>query len=280
MAPIKFEDHIKEQLEERRISPSASGWEKLNARLDENENRQKSNKKWWLGIAALLVIAVAVGGFMLKSENGTIEEQIVDTPSEKTSEEITKPVENSGIPSEEKDNNSAIAAEEVKEEIKEETEKTEPEIIQNQLKKDSKKIIPAHNEIGIATIDVQEVKTETSEQIVPKIDKINPNFINPTKTEEDFIAQNENLIQTKLEEVIRSLEANSEDSVSDAEVNALLLAAASDLDQDYQKEFANPYSAEALLAEAEHEIEKSFRDKIFQLLKEGYSKAKNAVALD
>ena len=276
MAPIKFEEHIKEQLEERRISASAASWEKLSARLDENENRQKSNKKWWLGIAALLVIAIAVGGFMLKSENGTIEEQIVNTPNEKTSEEILKPVENSGIPSEEKENSSAIAAEE----IKRETEKNKPEIIQNQLKTDSEKIIPIHNEIGVASIDMQEVKTETSEKVVPKIDKINPNFVNPTKTEEAFIAQNENLIQNKLEEVIKSLEANSTDSVSDAEVNALLLAAASDLDQDYQKEFTNPYSAEALLAEAEQEIEKSFRDKIFQLLKEGYSKAKNAVALD
>tara|TARA_B100000678_G_scaffold97368_1_gene81447 strand:- start:1289 stop:2119 length:831 start_codon:yes stop_codon:yes gene_type:complete len=276
MAPIKFEEHIKEQLEERRISASAASWEKLSARLDENENRQKSNKKWWLGIAALLVVAIAVGGFMLKSENGTIEEQIVNTPNEKTSEEILKPLENSGIPSEEKENSSAIAAEE----IKRETEKNKPEIIQDQLKTDSEKIIPIHNEIGVASIDMQEVKTETSEKVVPKIDKINPNFVNPTKTEEAFIAQNENLIQNKLEEVIKSLEANSTDSVSDAEVNALLLAAASDLDQDFQKEFTNPYSAEALLAEAEQEIEKSFRDKIFQLLKEGYSKAKNAVALD
>lgn len=276
MAPIKFEEHIKEQLEERRISASAASWEKLSARLDENENRQKSNKKWWLGIAALLVVAIAVGGFMLKSENGTIEEQIVNTPNEKTSEEILKPLENSGIPSEEKENSSAIAAEE----IKRETEKNKPEIIQDQLKTDSEKIIPIHNEIGVASIDMQEVKTETSEKVVPKIDKINPNFVNPTETEKDYIAQNESLIQHKIEEVLRSLETNAEDSITDAEVNALLLAAASDLQENYQKEYSNQYSAEALLAEAEKEIEKSFRDKIFQLLKEGYSKAKNAVALD
>ena len=276
MAPIKFEEHIKEQLEERRISPSAGSWEKLNARLDENENQQKTNKKWWLGIAALLVIAISVGGFMLKSENGTIEEQIVDTPSEKTSEEITKPVEKSGIPSREKENNSAIAAEEVKEEIKEETEKTEPEIIQNQLKKG----ISVHNKTGLAEVEVKEANTEASEKSMAKIDKINPNFINPTETEKDYIAQNESLIQHKIEEVLRSLETNAEDSITDAEVNALLLAAASDLQENYQKEYSNQYSAEALLAEAEKEIEKSFRDKIFQLLKEGYSKAKNAVALD
>ena len=276
MAPIKFEEHIKEQLEERRISASAASWEKLSARLDENENRQKSNKKWWLGIAALLVIAISVGGFMLKSENGTIEEQIVETPTEKTSEEITKPAKNSGILSEEKNKNSAIAAEEVKEEIKEETEKTEPEIIQNQLKKG----ISVHNKTGLAEVEVKEANTEASEKSMAKIDKINPNFINPTETEKDYIAQNESLIQHKIEEVLRSLETNAEDSITDAEVNALLLAAASDLQENYQKEYSNQYSAEALLAEAEKEIEKSFRDKIFQLLKEGYSKAKNAVALD
>ena len=276
MAPIKFEEHIKEQLEERRISPSAGSWEKLNARLDENENQQKTNKKWWLGIAALLVIAISVGGFMLKSENGTIEEQIVETPTEKTSEEITKPAENSGILSEEKNKNSAIAAEEVKEEIKEETEKTEPEIIQNQLKKG----ISVHNKTGLAEVEVKEANTEASEKSMAKIDKINPNFINPTETEKDYIAQNESLIQHKIEEVLRSLETNAEDSITDAEVNALLLAAASDLQENYQKEYSNQYSAEALLAEAEKEIEQSFRNKIFDLLKEGYSKAKNAVALE
>ncbi|MEO2071464.1 MAG: hypothetical protein ABGW99_09015 [Zunongwangia sp.] len=272
MAPIKFEEHIKEQLEERRISASAASWEKLSARLDENENRQKSNKKWWLGIAALLVIAIAVGGFMLKSENGTIEEQIVNTPNEKTSEEILKPVENSGIPSEEKENSSAITAEE----IKRETEKNKPEIIQNQLKKG----ISVHNKTGLAEVEVKEANTEASEKSMAKIDKINPNFINPTETEKDYIAQNESLIQHKIEEVLRSLETNAEDSITDAEVNALLLAAASDLQENYQKEYSNQYSAEALLAEAEKEIEQSFRNKIFDLLKEGYSKAKNAVALD
>jgi len=213
---------------------------------------------------------------MLKSENGTIEEQIVETPTEKTSEEITKPAKNSGILSEEKNKNSAIAAEEVKEEIKEETEKTEPEIIQNQLKKG----ISVHNKTGLAEVEVKEANTEASEKSMAKIDKINPNFINPTETEKDYIAQNESLIQHKIEEVLRSLETNAEDSITDAEVNALLLAAASDLQENYQKEYSNQYSAEALLAEAEKEIEKSFRDKIFQLLKEGYSKAKNAVALD
>lgn len=276
MAPIKFEEHIKEQLEERRISPSAASWEKLSARLDENENRQKSNKKWWLGIAALLVIAISVGGFMLKSENGTIEEQIVETPSK----EFTEPDENSVIPSTEKENKSAIAAEELKEETKEEKEEIKPETIQDQLKKDAEAIIPANNEIGLATIDVKEVKKPITKESILKIDNINPDFINPTETEKDYIAQNESLIQNKIEEVLRSLESNTEDSITDAEVNALLLAAASDLDQDYQKEFANTYSAEALLAEAEQEIEKSFRDKIFDLLKQGYSKAKNAVALE
>ena len=276
MAPIKFEEHIKEQLEERRISPSAASWEKLSARLDENENRQKSNKKWWLGIAALLVIAISVGGFMLKSENGTIEEQIVETPSK----EFTEQDENSVIPSTEKENKSAIAAEELKEETKEEKEEIKPETIQDQLKKDAEAIIPANNEIGLATIDVKEVKKPITKESILKIDNINPDFINPTETEKDYIAQNESLIQNKIEEVLRSLESNTEDSITDAEVNALLLAAASDLDQDYQKEFANTYSAEALLAEAEQEIEKSFRDKIFDLLKQGYSKAKNAVALE
>ncbi|WBL26233.1 hypothetical protein [Zunongwangia sp. HGR-M22] len=273
MAPIKFEEHVKERLEERRISPSEGSWEKLNARLDKNENQQKSNKKWWLGIAALLVIAISIGGFMLKSESEDVAPQIVEKPSEKEVE----PQQNFRITSEEKNDEIRIAAEETKAKPEKTNKANEPEIVQYKSDQISEKLPVKMQEIQVAETEL-EIPEKT--EVTPKIDKINPNFINPSKAENDYIAHNEKLIQQKLEEVIRSLHINMEDSVTDAEVNALLLAAASDLDQDYKKEYTNKYSAEALLVEAEREIEKSFRDKIFDLLKEGYSKAKNAVALD
>ena len=55
MAPIKFEENIKNKLEKRTINPSEDSWAKLSNKLDEQEG--KSNKKivWWIGIAASLV---------------------------------------------------------------------------------------------------------------------------------------------------------------------------------------------------------------------------------
>ena len=54
MAPIKFEENIKEKLDKRTIQPSIEAWNKLSARL--NENKKRNNKPfWWLGIAASII---------------------------------------------------------------------------------------------------------------------------------------------------------------------------------------------------------------------------------
>ncbi len=55
MAPIKFEEHIKDKLEKRRIEPSDKAWSKLSEKLDEHEGKSNNKMFWWLGIAASLV---------------------------------------------------------------------------------------------------------------------------------------------------------------------------------------------------------------------------------
>ena len=44
MAPIKFEEQLKEKLEQRTIQPSQDAWNKLNDRLDNVEEKQNNKK--------------------------------------------------------------------------------------------------------------------------------------------------------------------------------------------------------------------------------------------
>ena len=52
MAPIKFEEQLKEKLEKRTIQPSPEAWKKLSVRLDDQGNNKNHRGYWWLGIAA------------------------------------------------------------------------------------------------------------------------------------------------------------------------------------------------------------------------------------
>ena len=60
MAPIKFEEQLKDKLEKRTLSPSAEGWSKLSERLDTDEKKSKNPLFWWLSIAAGLIIMMAI----------------------------------------------------------------------------------------------------------------------------------------------------------------------------------------------------------------------------
>ena len=49
MAPLKFEEHIKEKLEQRKLQPSADAWQRLNEHLDD-DSAKKNNKAFFSGI--------------------------------------------------------------------------------------------------------------------------------------------------------------------------------------------------------------------------------------
>lgn len=67
-------------------------------------------------------------------------------------------------------------------------------------------------------------------------------------------------------------------TVTDAEVDALLNSAMAELDQSQAVSGVQLVDAEDLLDEVEYELELNFRQKVFEVLKEGLSKAKTAVA--
>ncbi|MEG9328883.1 hypothetical protein V6B16_13135 [Salinimicrobium catena] len=67
--------------------------------------------------------------------------------------------------------------------------------------------------------------------------------------------------------------------VSDAEVDALLYTAMAELEQQNSAyAAAQRIDAEELLQEVEQDLERNFRQRVFEVLKEGFLKAKTAVA--
>ncbi|MDO1499629.1 hypothetical protein Q2T40_05710 [Winogradskyella maritima] len=70
MAPIKFEENMKETLEKRTMSPSPELWSKLADRLDEDEKKNRKPVYWWLGIAAsvAVLIMLSIGFFNSNTE--------------------------------------------------------------------------------------------------------------------------------------------------------------------------------------------------------------------
>src|SRR5690606_33354719 len=87
-------------------------------------------------------------------------------------------------------------------------------------------------------------------------------------------------INSKIEEVIAqvALLEQTDTDITDAEVDSLLLQAQRELFSNNVIRDDHTIDAMALLADVEGELDRSFREQLFDMLKEGYFKARNAVA--
>ncbi len=242
----KFEESVREKMGKREIKPSAQSWEKLEAKLDTEEN--KTSQKSWKYIAAAVAVLIVAGTF-LWSPNTSKTPQIVEEP---VNEIIEKPTVNKP------ENNVQIASEENNKEEKISAEKE----IKNKVASKSKPVILAEKAPEVPVLE--EVKIE--EAVALETISIEP----PVSEEK--------LIQSKLEEIIA---AANNDEISEDEVDILLAEAASEISKERNlKLYASgtEINANVLLAEVEDEIYQSFKAKVFEVLKEGYLKAKTAVA--
>lgn len=103
----------------------------------------------------------------------------------------------------------------------------------------------------------------------------------PILDQNDSMAKNEQfIIDQKVNEVFAkvALLENANSALTDAEVDSLLRAAQNEILTDKIFEDNGTVDAMALLTEVEGELDRSFRDQLFEALKEGYTKLKTAVA--
>lgn len=128
----------------------------------------------------------------------------------------------------------------------------------------------------VQPLERAEAKTKVSK---PAIEEVVQNESLPS-LKDDLLEMQQLVIDQKVDEVFAqvSLLKSQNANVTDAEVDSLLRAAQKEIFTDQLFDQEGSVDAMALLEEVENELDESFRDQIFEALKEGYFKLKTAVA--
>lgn len=251
MGKLKFEETFSKKLKSREIEPKAGSWEQLSKRLDSSEENKKGPAFWWIGIAATIIGAILIFGSFF-NESVSNSPGIVNVPVERSLEEETELHQNSS----EEVKRKEIVFEEKKEVIETPTSAKTLKVSEEQ------KPTVRNRKSAVAAIDksakVQEAILKEPELKVAEVPEISQSI-------EDAIA-----------EVVQQ---ENEGNITEAEIDALLAKAAAQISQTENKKiYSENIDARSLLREVEFEMEESFREKVFEVLKEGYLKARTAVA--
>ncbi|RNC84172.1 MAG: hypothetical protein ED556_11995 [Winogradskyella sp.] len=263
MAPIKFEEQIKDKLEKRTVSPSTNAWSKLSHRLDADEKSKKRTAFWWFGIAASIAALVFLSILYFDKSNN---EPINNTLVEDKNEVITTP-ENDVNTINEEVNATQEDAVAISEEIK--TDKSIEEVEDSKLNNTSKKaykvLLPSkRNTDAVASLEEKSSPANTDEVI--------------NNSSRDVI----NTPEIEIKDIITELDkikSQKEYAVSDKDIDSLLKIANRELLMDKQIKKRNTIvDADALLQDVEDEMGQSFRTLIYETLKDGYKRVKTVVA--
>ncbi len=257
MAPIKFEENIREKLQERELAPSKDAWGKLSAQLDAQAPQKKSNTFIWFAVAASFVGLLLVTTLFFSKEK--VNTQLVnENPIEVL--DTYKNLQNEGEIA------SEIASEEQVNKVSNE-KIDEVNIPKTEIAKTEKHSTSIKKETINPLIEIQ---NEEKEAIA----------LNETKNEKEPTNQ-ERFINKKVDEVVvavQEIQKNNKNVTPD-EIDALLAKAQRDISNNRILEAnTQKIDAAALLMDVETELERSFRDRVFDALGEGFNKVRSAVA--
>lgn len=254
MAPIKLEDNIREKFETREIKPSAEVWKKLEEKLDSAQPKKKG-KVFYYAAASLVGILILTSVFITRNgldvNNKVVEEKIQLNQTELQTEIVPEKINSEEIVSEDKN-----------------SEKLNSEEKQKSNSEEVKAIPPIKSSI--------DEKIESKETIA---NISNKEMKKPVIKENLTISEEEKIISDKVNEVVSSVKKLQENNteVTITEVEKLLNNARRDIQA--QRILNNPkVDATALLRDVEWELDKSFRDKVFEALGEGFQKVRTAIA--
>ena len=256
MAPIKFEENIKDKLEKRTLSPSSEGWSKLSERLDADEKKSKKPIYWWLSIAAGLIIMIAVSvQFFNSKDTKEVMPQVVEDKVKMEQIERGKPEQN---------NTKSIDL--VNEDNRvEENEENAPTL------KESKNVIYKKE-----TIKKPESKTQFAE-LSKSTKSDTSNAINKTVNNELQKEIDDATIKNAVVVAMKTLKSENT-TVTDREIDSLLKIASKELFKDEsQKESSTMVDATQLLESVEDEMGQSYRGRVYEALKDSYKTIKTAV---
>lgn len=258
MEPVNFEEHIREKLQDRELKPSEATWDQLSSQLD--QEMLSNNPGWrWMAIAASLIGILLMITMVFNTSEMENADNIV--------EENTIPQESSDAPSPKLEASEVVLATQISEEnnTKQNSEvaTTKEDVVIEEKIKPQQKVAPLVEDLS-----------RLEEGDIAKED-YDTNKLKETLDESALFMNN------KVNEVVASVQAiqQKNDSVTVAEVEALLATA--------NREIANRRILESstskidpvmLLSDVEKELERSFRDKVFKILGEGFEQVRTAVA--
>ncbi|WP_338731628.1 hypothetical protein [Mangrovimonas cancribranchiae] len=254
MAPLKFEEQIKERLEGRHISPSQSAWNKLEGKLDTAEKR--SNKKWYwiIGVAACFIGILLLSTLFFKVTN---QSESIETDT-KIVNQAPKSLENT------------IETNTVEKTV--ESEK----LIENSASREHIKV-PENKSHVVSNSNAN--KTKTQHETLSQVNTNQDDLVTISKVQESKVE--ETFEDKKIKEVVASIKKMkaNQSSVTDAEIDSLLKKAQNDIrDHRIYNQATKTVDAMALLQDVEEDIDHSFRDKVFEALLSSYETVKTAVA--
>jgi hypothetical protein len=243
MGQLKFEKDFSEKLNKREIEPKAGNWEELSGRLN-SEEKSKRPIFCWIGIAATIV-----GGILIFSI-------LFNKPISKTPVIVNAPAE-----------------EILKEKIESQQISFEKPASEEIREPEKASVKPVGN---IYSKNEPVAKSKLASIGKPHESSKNGNY----QTQKDLNLMKETKNSGIPEDVIA--EASSKEKktgeITDAEVDALLAEALTKINGDRNaKSVSENIDARSLLMDVELELEQSIREKVFDVLKEGYFKARTAV---
>lgn len=256
MAPMKYEEQLKDKLEQRTIQPSADSWYKLSEWLDAEAPRKHRKGFWYLGIAASIVGILLITNMFNNGTSNTVAPVIVDT---NTNTDTQDDQENKSVKTETLSNTTVVsevvATNSAEADAVKHKEAAKKPVVKDEIKKEQLKLVANNPEKAIVAEHTEQLEKET----------INPLSIEEQKARE-VVAQIQSMQQIK--------------EVTDAEIDALLNAAQRDIAfKKLYNENTKTIDASALLSSVEDEIEEqSFRARVFEMLKTGYNEVKTVVA--
>ncbi|UGU14864.1 hypothetical protein LS482_14315 [Sinomicrobium kalidii] len=238
MGHDNFEHRLKQKLEERRITPSSAAWDRLGKDLD-SASQARSRRSFLLyGVAASVVVLITAGIWFLRDGEKENVPVVTDVRIETKQQERKK--------------------------VKMVREgKEAPVTIKTPQVKPESGAVPL-------------VKTPETNKTISLPDTVRKEPVKAPEKAEEMVAFEDK----KVEEVVSRIMAIQEErEVTDEEIEFLLAEAREEIDaQRILVRQTGTIDATALLEEVESELDQSFRDKVFEALKDGFKKVRTAVA--
>jgi len=243
MEPTKFENHIKNTLDKRKINPSEEAWHKIKEELG-NDYMPEKRKYLRYGIAAGFIGFLLIAALFFWKDDKALEQefQIVDKP-------LIPVIEPERVlPQDETDLVSEKAVTTVEKSVTEDKENR-----------------------------YEAPKSQSKYEMVLVEDTQEP-IIENTQNNPD--SDSDELFNAKIAEVMAQVnEMEGKDKeLSDMEIDSLLRQAQREILAEKITNSDNSINPSALLSQVEEELDQSFRDQIFEKLKTGFVKVRTAVA--